>query len=85
MEKIFLKCVFDDGTVYFKLVTIADPEDEYIYEGLEVIYEPDNHWETDEYELTEEDLSEMYEDGFCDIDKREFDEVYAEAKKHLQK
>lgn len=84
MEKFYLKCEFEDGTVYFKVSRIADPPDEYIYDALEVICEDDNHWETDEYELTSADLSEMREDGFCEIEEKEFDKAYTAARKHNQ-
>lgn len=85
MNSLYLKCLFEDGTVYFKLDAIKNPSDNYIYEGVEVIHEADNHWETDVYELTEEDLNEMYDDGFCDIEKEEFEEAYSNAKKHVKK
>lgn len=56
---------------------------EYVYEGLEVLYEEEGLWEIDEYELKQEDLAEMYEDGFCKIEAEEFEEALREAKKHV--
>lgn len=84
MKELFIKSEYEDGTVYFKLKPIADPTDEYIYEGLEVMLEEGNHWEIDEYELTEEDLEEMYDDGFCNIEAKEFEQAYQTAKKEIQ-
>ena len=81
MEPLYIKSVFEDGIVYFKILAIDNPDDEYVYEGFELINE-DDHWEIDEYELTSEDLQEMYEDGFCDIEESEFVEALAVAKKH---
>ena len=82
MNIIYLKSIFEDGTVYFKIKSITGASD-YIYEGLEVIYEEEGSWEIDEYELTQEDLTEMYEDGFCDIEAEEFEQALKEAKKRL--
>ncbi len=84
MNIIYLKSIFEDGVVYFKIKPIANAS-EYIYEGLEVISEDDGLWEIDEYELTQEDLAEMYEDGFCDIEAEEFEKALAEAKKSVDK
>lgn len=81
METIYLKSIFEDGIVYFKIKSIATTS-EFIYEGLEVIYEEDELWEIDEYELTQEDLEEMYEDGFFDIEAEEFEQALEEARKH---
>jgi hypothetical protein len=67
----YLKCDFEDGVVFFKITPIDNPEDEYIYEGLELIQE-NGAWEGDIYELTEADLDEMYEDGFENIDQEDF-------------
>lgn len=84
MGEIFIKSEYEDGTVYFKLKPITDPKDEYIYEGLEVMQEEGNHWEIDEYELTEEDLEEMYEDGFCNIEAKEFEVAYQTAQREIR-
>jgi hypothetical protein len=78
MESKYLKCEFEDGVVFFKINRVKDPEDEYIYEGLELLLEDDveeDKWEKDFYELTEEDLQEMYVDGFYDISKEEFEQA----------
>lgn len=85
METLFLKSIFEDGIVYFKINLIENPDDDYIYVGEEIIQEEGNHWEIDEYELTEEDLQEMYEDGFCEIEGTEFSTAMEEAKKHVRK
>jgi hypothetical protein len=85
MKPIFLKSIFEDGIVYFKIKPIENPSNDYIYEGLEIIYEEeDKVWEIDEYELTAEDLKEMYEDDFCDIEEKEFQEAYKKAEDFLQ-
>lgn len=76
MEKeiFYLKGEFEDGIVYFRIDQQLEAEDEYIYEGTELILE-EGSWELDFYELTEEDLQEMYEEGFCKIEGVEFDEA----------
>ncbi len=85
MDVKYLKSIFEDGVVYFKISPIKEASSEYKYEGLEVMYQEEekNLWEIDEYELTDEDLEEMYEDGFCDIDEPEFTEVYNMASQFL--
>lgn len=84
METIFLKSIFEDGIVYFKIKPIENPTNDYIYEGLELIFEEeDQTWEIDEYELTSEDLAEMYEDDFCDIEEKEFTEAHKKAEDFL--
>lgn len=85
MEVKYLKSVFEDGIVYFKITPLKAPSSEYVYEGLELIYEEEegNSWEIDEYELTEEDLDEMYEDEFCDIEEAEFIEAHNKALQFL--
>jgi hypothetical protein len=84
METIFLKSIFEDGIVYFKIQSLENPTNDYIYEGLELIFEEeDQTWEIDEYELTSEDLAEMYEDDFCDIEEAEFTEAYKKAEDFL--
>lgn len=82
MNTLYLKSIFEDGIVYFKINSIA-ASNEYIYEGLEVLYEEEGLWEIDEYELTQEDLDEMYEDGFCNIEAEEFEQAFREAKQHI--
>lgn len=84
MNTIYLKSIFEDGIVYFKIKSTASAN-EFIYEGLEVLYEEEGLWEIDEYELTQEDLTEMYEDGFCDIEAQEFEGALKEAQKHIGK
>lgn len=83
-ETLFLKCIFQDGLVYFKISEVDHPDDEYIYEGTELIYE-NNSWSIDLYDLTQEDIEEMYEDDFCNISKEEFEEAYVKANLNLQK
>lgn len=80
-----MKSIFEDGIVYFKITPIKNPGSDYIYEGLELIYEEEEEisWEIDEYELTEEDLNEMYEDEFCDIEASEFNEAHNKASEFL--
>lgn len=84
MKTIFLKSIFEDGIVYFQIKSLENPTNDYIYEGLELIFEEeDQTWEIDEYELTADDLSEMYEDDFCDIEEIEFREAYKKAESFL--
>lgn len=82
METLYLKSIFEDGVVYFKINT-QKSDDAYVYEGLELIQEEENGWEIDEYELTEDDLQEMYEDGFYDIEESEFSQALDEARRHI--
>lgn len=82
MGTMYLKSIFEDGTVYFR-INSKEADDAYIYEGLELIQEEENGWEIDEYELTEDDLQEMYEDGFCDIEESEFILALDEAQKSV--
>ncbi len=82
MNTMYLKSIFEDGIVYFKINSIMATS-EFIYEGLEVLYEEEGLWEIDEYELTQEDLDEMYEDGFFNIEAEEFEQALGEAKKHV--
>jgi hypothetical protein len=74
MQTFYLKNEYEDGTVLFKIERIQDPEDEYIYDGTEIMIEEDTI-SKDEYELTEEDLQEMYEDGFEIIPAYEYEEA----------
>ena len=84
MKTIFLKSIFEDGIVYFQIKQLENPTNDYMYEGLELIFEEeDQTWEIDEYELTADDLSEMYEDDFCDIEENEFREAYKKAESFL--
>jgi len=77
MAPIYLKKQFKDGSVYYKIDQIADPEDEYIYEAIEITVE-EEILGRDEFELTKEDLEEMYQDGFKPIAAAEFEKVEAE-------
>ncbi len=72
MNTLFLKNEYEDGIVFFKIDRIQNPEDEYIYDGIEIMIE-DDLITKDEYELTEEDLQEMYDDGFEVIPQAEFE------------
>lgn len=83
-ETLFLKCVFEDGLVYFKISVIDNAEDEYIYEGTELMFENDS-WSIDLYDLTQDDIEEMYEDDFCNISKDEFEEAFLKANLNLNK
>lgn len=71
MQTLYLKNEYEDGTVYFKIEKMAHPEDEYIYDGTEIMIEEDLITK-DEYELTEDDLQEMYSDGFENISPEEY-------------
>ncbi len=73
----YLYCQFEDGSVYAKVDALAEPDEDYRYESVELVhYEQESRWELDEpSELTEEDLEEMLEDGFCDITAQEFEEA----------
>ncbi|MDJ1470025.1 hypothetical protein QNI19_00635 [Cytophagaceae bacterium DM2B3-1] len=77
MPTIYLKKPFSDGAVYYKIDTISDPEDEYIYEATEIAVEEETLGR-DEFELTQEDLDEMYADGFKPISKEEFEKIEKE-------
>ncbi len=79
MSTIYLKKAFSDGMVYYKISPIAKPEDEYIYEAIEIAME-DETLGRDEFELTQEDLDEMYADGFAEIPKAEFDKAEKEQR-----
>ncbi len=81
-EVTYLKCEFEDGLVYFKIDKKDEPDEDYIYEGTELILEGEN-WELDYYELTASDLEEMYEDGFCEIEGLEFDEAMLKSGTNL--
>ncbi len=83
-ETLFLKCIFEDGLVYFKISVIENAEDEYIYEGIELIYEAES-WSIDQYDLTQEDIEEMYKDDFCNISKEEYEEAFLKANLNLKK
>jgi hypothetical protein len=74
MNTLYLKNEYEDGTVFFKIDRLPNPTDEYIYEGTEIMIEEDLITK-DEYELTEDDLQEMYDDGFEVIPKNEFEEA----------
>lgn len=86
MEKdpLYLKCIFEDGLVYFKITILENPQDDYAYEGTELIFE-DSTWSIDYYDLTPDDIEEMYEDDFCNISKEEFDEALTKANLNLKK
>jgi hypothetical protein len=74
MNTLYLKNEYEDGTVFFKIDRLPSPTDEYIYEGTEIMIEEELITK-DEYELTEDDLQEMYDDGFEVIPKNEFEEA----------
>ena len=74
MKTFYLKNEYEDGTVFFKIEKMANPEDEYVYDATEIMIEEDMITK-DEYELTEEDLQEMYDDGFEIIPAGEYDEA----------
>ncbi|QHT67184.1 hypothetical protein GXP67_11280 [Rhodocytophaga rosea] len=74
MQTFYLKNEYEDGTVFFKIEKIQNPEDEYIYDGTEIMIEEDTI-SKDEYELTEEDLQEMYDDGFEVVPAAEYEEA----------
>ncbi|MCU0353285.1 MAG: hypothetical protein MUD08_06025 [Cytophagales bacterium] len=79
MSTIYLKKQFKDGMVYYKIDPIANPEDEYVYDGVEIaVGTTDETSGRDEFELTDEDLKEMYDDGFAEIPAAEFEKVEAE-------
>ncbi len=77
MSSIYLKKEFKDGTIYYRIDPIAQPDDDYIYEAVEIAVEEDTI-SRDEFELTKEDLEEMYEDGFQKIVQAEFDKIETE-------
>lgn len=79
MKTFYLKNEYEDGLVYFKIDTITDPEDEYIYDGTEIMIEEELITK-DEYELTEEDLQEMYDDGFELIPAAEYEKAEKQYK-----
>ncbi len=83
-EPLYLKCIFEDGLVYFKIKHWEQADDEYIFEGTELIYE-DGSWSIDLYDLTQEDIEEMYNDDFCNISKEEFEEAELKANLNLAK
>ena len=79
MSTIYLKKQFKDGTVYYKVDPILDPEDEYVYDAVEITIETaDETSGRDEFELTAEDLKEMYSDGFKEIPAAEFEKAETE-------
>lgn len=83
-ETLYLKCIFEDGLVYFKISVIDNAVDEYLFEGTELIYEKDS-WNIDLYDLTQEDIEEMYEDDFCNISKEEYEEAFLKANLNIKK
>lgn len=74
MKTFYLKNEYEDGTVFFKIEKMVNPEDEYIYDATEIMIEEDMITK-DEYELTEEDLQEMYNDGFEIVPVGEYEEA----------
>ncbi|MDQ3535597.1 MAG: hypothetical protein M3421_08230 [Bacteroidota bacterium] len=83
-EPLYLKCIFEDGLVYFKVSKYDHADDEYIYEGTELIYE-NEAWNIDHYDLTQEDIEEMYKDDFCNIGKEEYEEAFVKANLNIKK
>jgi len=77
MATIYLKKEFSDGMVYYKIDPISEPEDEYIYEAIEIAVEEETMGR-DEFELTQEDLDEMCQDGFESVAQADFDKIEAE-------
>lgn len=74
MNVFYLKNEYEDGEVYFKVDRITDPLDEYIYDATEIMIEGETITQ-DEYELTEDDLQEMYDDGFEQIPATEYEQA----------
>ena len=81
MHSLYLKCLYEDGVVYCKISPIEEPEDEYVFRGVELAQDR-GRWESDTFELTDEELEEMYEDGFQEVERKEFEEAMNEYRGH---
>ncbi|SDK70441.1 hypothetical protein SAMN05421823_103333 [Catalinimonas alkaloidigena] len=79
MQSLYLKCIYEDGLVYCKIDPIDDAEDDYVFRGIELALE-NGTWEKDTFELTEDELDEMYDDGFHEVERKEYEEVLEEYK-----
>lgn len=79
MEDFYVKNTNEKIKVYLKLKPILFPDNEFTFEGTEIVAE-EGKWETETYSLTYQDLLKMYEAGFHTIDKDEFDRVEAMMK-----
>jgi hypothetical protein len=77
MATLYLKNTYPEWAVFYKLDRLPEPSDEYVYEGVEIVIE-DDMITKEEYEFTEEDLQEMYRDGFQNITAEE----YLKAERH---
>lgn len=74
----YLKCDFEDGLVYFKIDPVSATPENDVFEGEELIFEEDA-WQKDRYELWQQDIDEMIDDGFFEIDEAEYQEALAES------
>ncbi len=79
MEDFYVKNTNEKIKVYLKLKPILFPDNEFTFEGTEIVAE-EGKWGTETYPLTYQDLLKMYEAGFHTIEKDEFDRVEAMMK-----
>jgi hypothetical protein len=78
LEDFYVKNVLGDSQIYFRLKPIIFPENEFTYEGTEILTK-EGHANIENHELTYRDILRMYEDGFHTIEQEEFERVQALA------
>ncbi len=78
LEDFYVKNILDDSQVFFKLKPIIFPENEFTYEGTEILTKEGNA-NIENHELTYHDILQMYEAGFYTIEQEEFERAQALA------
>ncbi|MEQ9443108.1 MAG: hypothetical protein RIG62_28995 [Cyclobacteriaceae bacterium] len=82
MKKLYVKNTIDQKNIYRKLVLLPIPQGEFTYESTNIIAQG-NHWQTDQQNISYQDLVNMYEDGYHTIEKEEFERAEALLKHNL--
>lgn len=76
MKDFYVKNTTDTSKIYVKLKPILFSENEFTYEGVEIVA-VEGKWEMDKHNLTYHDLLDMYEEGFHTIDQDEYERAEA--------
>lgn len=76
MEDFYVKNTTANSKVFLKLKPILSAENNFSYEGTEIIA-AEGKWETETYPLTYRDLLRMYEAGYHTIERDEYERAEA--------
>ncbi len=76
MKDFYVKNTTNTSKIYFKLKPVFLSENEFTYEGVEIVA-AEGKLAMDKHDLTYHDLLDMYEKGFHMIDQDEYERVEA--------